>query len=42
MWGLAFGRGLSVDFGERWRELAPFPENPAVAKRAPVYPSTAD
>ncbi len=38
----AFGRGLGEDFGMRWREFTPFPENPAVARRAPVYPSTAD
>lgn len=38
----AFGRRLADDFGEQWRAFAPFPENPAVARRAPVYPSTSD
>ena len=38
----ACGRSLAEDFGERWRDFAPFPENPAMARRAPVYPSTAD
>ncbi len=38
----AFGRALADDFGDDWRALAPFPENPAVARRAPVYPSTSD
>ena len=38
----AFGRKLADHFGEHWRALAPFPENPAVARRAPVYPSTSD
>ena len=38
----AFGRGLAQDFGEDWRSFAPFPEIPAVAERAPVYPSTRD
>ena len=38
----AFGRSLSDDFGEDWRDFAPFPEIPAMARRAPVYPSTAD
>jgi len=38
----AFGRRLTDDFGEDWRSYSPFPENPAMARRAPVYPSTAD
>ncbi|RLQ22327.1 hypothetical protein DWB85_08590 [Seongchinamella sediminis] len=38
----AFGRSLAEDFGADWRSLGPFPENPAMARRAPVYPSTAD
>ncbi|TDG12942.1 hypothetical protein E2F43_15425 [Seongchinamella unica] len=38
----AFGRPLADDFGEDWRGFTPFPEIPAMARRAPVYPSTAD
>lgn len=36
----AFGRSLAEDFGADWRRLNPFPENPAMGRRAPVYPST--
>ena len=36
----AFGRGLSADFGEDWQAFFPFPQIPAMARRAPVYPST--
>lgn len=38
----AFGRGLSADFGEDWQAFFPFPQIPAMARRAPVYPSTAE
>ncbi len=38
----AFERSLDHDFGADWRDFFPFPEIPAVAQRAPVYPSTAD
>ena len=38
----AFGQCLSEQFGDDWRIFSPFPEIPAVAHRAPVYPSTAD
>jgi hypothetical protein len=38
----AFGRGLAQDFGEDWRVFYPFPQIPAVARRAPVFPSTSD
>lgn len=38
----AFGRSLAADFGEDWREFYPFPQIPAVARRAPVFPSTSD
>ena len=38
----AFGRDMASDFGEDWRAFHPFPEIPAVARRAPVYPSTRD
>lgn len=38
----AFGRGIEEDFGEDWQDFYPFPQIPAVGKRAPVYPSTAD
>ncbi|NND67162.1 MAG: hypothetical protein HKN19_06205 [Halioglobus sp.] len=36
----AMGRSLSEALGEDWREIFPFPEVPAMAQRAPVYPST--
>lgn len=38
----AFDRTLAEQFGEDWRSFFPFPEIPAVSRRAPVYPSTAD
>ena len=38
----AFGRSLAADFGEDWRDFYPFPQIPAMAARAPVFPSTAD
>ena len=38
----ALGRPLAEDFGNDWRVFSPFPEIPAMAPRAPVYPSTAD
>jgi hypothetical protein len=38
----AIGRGLAQDFDEDWRDFHRFPEIPAVALRAPVYPSTRD
>lgn len=38
----AFGRSLSQSFGEDWRVFFPFPQIPAFAQRAPVYPSTKD
>jgi len=38
----AFGCSLASDFGEDWRGFYNFPEIPAVAQRAPVYPSTSD
>ncbi len=38
----AFGRELAADFGEDWRDFHRFPEIPAVARRAPVFPGTAD
>ena len=36
----AFGRSMEQDFGEDWRDFYPFPQIPAVGRRAPVYPST--
>jgi hypothetical protein len=39
---LALGRGLTEAFGADWQEFFPFPQIPAMAKRAPVYPSTRD
>jgi hypothetical protein len=38
----AIGRGLAEDCGEDWETFFPFPQIPAMAKRAPVYPSTGD
>ncbi len=36
------GRSLAADFGDDWQQFYPFPQIPAVARRAPVVPSTAD
>lgn len=33
---------LAQALGEDWREVFPFPQVPAMAQRAPVYPSTPD
>ena len=41
-YGAAFGRTLAEDLGEDWREFFPFPQIPAMARRAPVYPTTSD
>jgi hypothetical protein len=38
----AFGCSLGQDFGKDWCVFYPFPVIPAVARRAPVYPSTRD
>ena len=38
----AFGRSLVQDFGSDWQDFFPFPQIPAMAKRAPVYRSTKD
>ena len=38
----AFGRGIAEDFGEDWRDFYPFPQIPAMGRRAPVYPTTND
>ncbi len=38
----AAGRTLNEALGDDWRELFPFPQVPAMARRAPVYPSTRD
>lgn len=35
-----FGRNLEQDFGSQWQDFFPFPQIPAMGKRAPVYPST--
>lgn len=37
-----FGETLADTFGGDWRQFYPFPQIPAVMRRAPVYPSTAD
>ena len=38
----AFGRSIAETFGTDWQALFPFPQIPAMANRAPVYPSTQD
>ncbi len=38
----AFGRAMADDFGPDWVQFYPFPQIPAVMRRAPVYPSTPD
>ena len=35
-----FGRTLEQDFADDWQDFFPFPQIPAMAKRAPVVPST--
>jgi hypothetical protein len=37
-----YKRALADDFGLDWQEFYPFPQIPAVAMRAPVYPSTSE
>lgn len=36
----AFDSSIGDDFGDDWRELFPFPQIPAMMRRAPVVPST--
>jgi hypothetical protein len=38
----AYGRDLAEDFGADWQDFYPFPQIPAMGRRAPVYPSTTD
>jgi hypothetical protein len=38
----AFGCGIDEDFGCDWQVFFPFPQIPAMSKRAPVHPSTPD
>lgn len=38
----AFGETIAQQFGDGWQDFFPFPQIPAMAKRAPVYPSTRD
>lgn len=38
----AFGHSIAQDCGGDWRDFHPFPQIPAMARRAPVYPSTRD
>ncbi len=38
----AFGHSLEEAFGEDWRDFFPYPQIPAMARRAPVFPSTSD
>ena len=36
------GRSIEAEFGTDWQDFFPFPQIPAMAKRAPVFPSTRD
>ena len=38
----ACGEGLAEQFGADWQDFFPFPQIPAMGRRAPVYPSTRD
>ncbi|MCB1704461.1 MAG: hypothetical protein KDI17_06340 [Halioglobus sp.] len=38
----AYGCSIADHFGADWQDFFPFPQIPAMAKRAPVYPSTKD
>ncbi len=38
----AYGAGIADEFGADWREFYPFPQIPAMGRRAPVFPSTSD
>ncbi|MEH6518629.1 MAG: hypothetical protein V7742_18270 [Halioglobus sp.] len=38
----AFGSRLDEAFGKDWQLFYPFPQIPAMMRRAPVYPSTSD
>lgn len=38
----AFNSTLAQEFGEDWEQLFPFPQIPAMMRRAPVVPSTKD
>lgn len=37
-----FGGSLAAEYGAQWAALFPFPQIPAMGKRAPVFPSTKD
>ncbi len=37
-----YGRSLEEEFGADWGEFWPFPAIPAVMRRAPVWPGTAE
>ena len=39
---VTFGHDIARAFGDDWQALFPFPQIPAMARRAPVYPSTQD
>lgn len=38
----AFGQSIAAMHGKNWRSFFPFPQIPAMARRAPVFPSTSD
>ncbi len=38
----AFESTIVSDFGDDWRDFYPFPQIPAMGRRAPVYPSTTE
>lgn len=35
-----YGEGFGEVFGTDWQDFFPFPQIPAMSRRAPVYPST--
>ena len=37
-----YENSIAADHGDDWQDFFPFPQIPAMAVRAPVYPSTAD
>ncbi|MFT5710301.1 MAG: hypothetical protein ACI8QT_000995 [Halioglobus sp.] len=37
-----FNCSIAQDFEDNWRVFFPFPQIPAMGRRAPVYPSTPD
>ncbi|QIB66042.1 hypothetical protein [Kineobactrum salinum] len=40
--GALFGHSIAQQFGADWQQFFPFPQIPAMARRAPVVPTTPD